>query len=92
MHVHVQSYVHVHICDQASIICFSYLGFQLSTDFVLLTEFTGKLHRAKIGIAYFYFWVISQPILALFGYLLPNWRHLLLATAVPATPLLLIWW
>ena len=70
----------------------SFVGFITCTGFVLLSEFTGRMHRATILIALFFFWIIGLPILALLAYFLRNWRHLLLATAVGASPLILIWW
>lgn len=68
------------------------LGLQNAPGFVLLTEFTGRRHRATIGVTSFYFWVLALQILALLGYLLPNWHYLLLTTAVVAIPVFCLWW
>lgn len=74
-----------------TVICF-FLGFINATSFVLLTEYTTEKHRAKIGIASFYFWAVSLLLLALIGYLTPEWRYFLLVTAALGTPTLFTGW
>lgn len=61
-------------------------------SFVILSEYASEVHRAKIGIYLFNFWVFGLIILAIVAYLLPNWRNVLLANAVMATIGVSFWW
>ncbi len=69
-----------------------YPGVLAVSSFVILIEYTTAMYRAKIGIHSFNFWSAAFPILAFMGYLFPNWRDLLLASAVMGTPAIFYWW
>lgn len=60
--------------------------------YVLNVEFVGKRHRHVVGIALWYFWVISLMLLALFAYLIRDWRTLSIAGAVPGLLQIFFWW
>ncbi|XP_078358937.1 organic cation transporter protein-like [Oculina patagonica] len=61
-------------------------------NYVLLVEIVGKRHRHVIGTTYFYFWVLSLMLLALFAYLIRDWRTLSIAGAVPGFLQIFFWW
>ncbi|XP_046846902.1 solute carrier family 22 member 15-like [Xenia sp. Carnegie-2017] len=67
-------------------------GFYNATYLILLMEFTTAKHRAKIGAYSFFFWAAALLVLALVGYLVPDWRYFLLVTACLALPCLFISW
>ncbi|XP_046846067.1 solute carrier family 22 member 16-like [Xenia sp. Carnegie-2017] len=67
-------------------------GIYYTVAFVLLAEFTTAKYRARISIYSFLFWIAGLLVLALIGYLVPDWRHFLLVTACFAVPCLFISW
>ncbi|XP_046846762.1 solute carrier family 22 member 15-like [Xenia sp. Carnegie-2017] len=67
-------------------------GLYYNNSFVLLAEFTTAKYRAKIGIYSFLFWIAGLLVLALIGFLVPDWRYFLLVTACFAVPCLFISW
>ena len=58
--------------------------------YVLLVEYVGKRHLHVVGTALFYFWVASLMLLALFAYLIKDWRTL--SIAVPGLVQIFFWW
>ena len=60
---------------------------------ILACEMFPASHRATAGILTEAFYAIGIMVLALLGYLVTNWRHLVLITAAPAICIIpLFWW
>ena len=60
--------------------------------FVLVFEYVGKRHRHVIGTTLFYFWILSLMVLALFAWLIRDWRTLAMAAAIPGLLTIFFWW
>ena len=60
--------------------------------FVYCVEMVVTAHRSYIGMINMMFLSIGCAILALLAYLIPNWRHLMLAVSVPSFLPLVVWW
>ncbi|KAJ7392479.1 hypothetical protein OS493_012145 [Desmophyllum pertusum] len=60
--------------------------------YVLLVEYVGKRHRHVIGVALWYFWVLSLLLLPLVAYLIRDWRTLSIVGAVPGLVQIFFWW
>ncbi|KAJ8300868.1 hypothetical protein KUTeg_022387 [Tegillarca granosa] len=65
-------------------------GTYLTVYFPLMMEFISQ--GARPVIAGLPSWTMWAALLGLVSYLLPNWKHLHLATAVATAPWLLAWW
>lgn len=60
--------------------------------YVLMFEYVGKRHRHVIGTTLFYFWILSLMVLALFAWLIRDWRTLAMAAAIPGLLTIFFWW
>jgi len=61
-------------------------------SFVLIMEYVGTQYRSKVGFGIWYFWILSLVLLALLGYLIPNWRTLSIVTSAPGLLFFIFWW
>ena len=53
------------------------------TLFVMASEFVGPKYRSVAGTTVWFAFTFALCMMALQGYLVQNWRHLLLITSVP---------
>nr|XP_058973447.1 organic cation transporter protein-like [Pocillopora verrucosa] len=60
--------------------------------YVLVFEYVGKRHRHVVGTTLFYFWILSLMVLALFAWLIRDWRTLAMAAAIPGLLTIFFWW
>ncbi|XP_054158733.1 organic cation transporter protein-like [Oppia nitens] len=63
---------------------------RLLTTFMLVNECVGTKYRATFGMAVQIGWALGYCLLPGISYMLPNFRHLLLATSIPET-IWLVW-
>ena len=64
----------------------------LLVRFVYCVEMVVTAHRSYVGMINMLFLSIGGCILALLAYLIPNWRHLMLAVSLPGFLPLVAWW
>ena len=60
--------------------------------FVYCIEMVVTAHRSWVGIINMMFLAVGSSLLCLLAYLVPNWRHLMLAVSLPGLLPLLAWW
>ena len=60
--------------------------------FVYCIEMVVTAHRSWVGIVNMMFLSFGSSLLCLLAYLIPNWRHLMLAVSLPGFLPLLAWW
>ncbi|XP_054158731.1 organic cation transporter protein-like [Oppia nitens] len=60
------------------------------TAFMLVTECVGSKYRATLGVIFQLGWALGYCLLPGVAYLLPNFRHMILATTIPEV-LWLVW-
>ncbi|KAM7433847.1 hypothetical protein ABFA07_015961 [Porites harrisoni] len=64
----------------------------LLVRFVYCAEMVVTVHRSFIGMINMLFLSVGGCVLALLAYLIPNWRHLMLAVSLPSFLPLVAWW
>ncbi|XP_070548444.1 organic cation transporter protein-like isoform X2 [Ptychodera flava] len=62
------------------------------TSFVLMTEAVGPSKRTYVGVILFLFYSCGYMAFALIGYLIREWRYLLLVISLPGVLFLSYWW
>lgn len=60
--------------------------------FVYCIEMVVTAHRSLVGIVNMMFLAVGSSLLCLLAYLIPNWRHLIMAASLPGFLPLLAWW
>ncbi|XP_029014114.1 solute carrier family 22 member 7a [Betta splendens] len=58
----------------------------------LSIEWTDVAHRTFAGTIMGLTWSVGNMLLALMAYLIPDWRHLMLAVTLPCIPVVVSWW
>ena len=64
----------------------------LLVRFVYCAEMVVTVHRSFIGMINMLFLSVGGCVLALLAYLIPNWRHLMLAVSLSSFLPLVAWW
>lgn len=60
--------------------------------FVYCVEMVVTAHRSWVAIINMMFLSVGASLLCLLAYLIPNWRHLMLAVSLPGFLPLVAWW